>query len=180
MILICKCLNGLITMLKKLSILTLAALITSCSGMPKGEGDFPKSRDQQEEERIGKITGEDGITVIGGKKKNAATDGINVNSYLWRATLDTVAQMPIISADPFGGTILTDWYVENEKSQERFKLNVFVIGAELRADAIKVSAFKQKKVRGAWGETLNAPELSQAIEDKILLKAREIKFNSPR
>ena len=168
-------------MKKKLLILAILLATTACSSLPQGEDSYPKTKEEREEERVGKLTGEDGIVLFGGTKKSTATEGINVNSYLWRAALDTVHLMPMLSADPFGGTILTDWYSLNEKSKERYKLNVFIIGAELRSDAIRVTAFKQKKdAKGNWGETFNSIELSKEIEDKILLKAREVKYKSAR
>ncbi len=161
------------------SILVLSLLLLSSCGMFKG-GDpdetYPKSRAQVEEERIGKLTGEEGFVVVGGKKKSAATEGINVNGYLWRATLDTVYFMPLISADPFGGTILTDWYKSSSSTKERYKLNIFITGTELRSDAIKVAAFKQKLSGSNWIDANTDAKIAQEIEDKILLRARELKY----
>ena len=165
-------------MKKLLSCVCLLTLLSSCSSMDLSH-EYPKSREQLEEEKMGKLTGEDGIVLFGGKGKNAATEGINVNSYLWRATLDTVYFMPLISADPFGGTILTDWYAKKPNSKERYKLNIFVIGGELRSDAIRVAAFKQVLGKnGAWMDVDASHEIAADIENKILLRAREIKFNS--
>jgi hypothetical protein len=67
------------------------------------------------------------VPFTGGKgpKTQAASDGtaaaIGVNGYLWRATLDTLAFMPLASADPYGGVVITDWYTNPEKPDERFK-----------------------------------------------------------
>lgn len=135
------------------------------------------------EERVGKLTGDDGLVIFGGKSRasGSATDAINVNSYLWRATLDTVHFMPLLSADPFGGTVITDWYQMGDNSHERYKLNIYIIGAELRSDALRVAAFKQiKEKNGNWKDLGNHSELAKDIEDQILLKAREIKFKSGR
>ena len=62
-----------------------------------------------------------------------ATTGIGVNSYLWRAALDTVAFMPLASADPYGGVIITEWYVNPEKPDERFKVTIYILDTRLRA-----------------------------------------------
>jgi hypothetical protein len=167
--------------MKNIILLLVALIAVSCSKLPQGEADYPKTKQQLEEERVGKLTGEDGIVLYGGSRKSSATEGINVNSYLWRAALDTAHIMPMLSTDPFGGVILTDWYRVEGTSHERYKLNIFIIGAELRSDAIKVAAFKQtKKANGEWGDAVNSIELANKIEDKILLKAREIKYKSPR
>ena len=55
-----------------------------------------------------------------------STNGISVNGFLWRATLDTISFMPLAQADPFGGIILTDWYRPPETQDERFKINVYI------------------------------------------------------
>ena len=70
--------------------------------------------------------------------------GIGVNSYLWHASLDTVSFLPLASADPFGGVIITDWYSPPATPNERFKVNVFILNRELRADGVKATVFRQK------------------------------------
>ncbi len=40
--------------------------------------------------------------------------GIGVNSFLWPASLDTISFMPVNSANPFGGVIITDWHAPPE------------------------------------------------------------------
>lgn len=164
--------------MKKYISIFIIAMLPACSTFKEGTADYPKTREQLEEERIGKITGEDGLVLFGGSKKTVSADGISVNGYLWRATLDTVYLMPLISADPFGGTVLTDWYKLKDSSKERYKLNIFVIGAELRSDAIRVAAFKQKLVGHNWVDVDGSLEIGKEIENKILLRARELKYNS--
>lgn len=165
-------------MKKLLTSFGIICFLSSCAGAGF-ESEYPKSREELESEKVGKLTGEEGLTLFGGSKKSSATEGINVNSYLWRATLDTVYIMPLISADPFGGTVLTDWYRKNDNAKEKYKLNIFIIGGELRSDAIRVSAFKQVlNKKGVWEDATASPEIAQEIENKILLRAREIKFNT--
>src|SRR3546814_14681663 len=69
--------------------------------------------------------------------------GIGGNSFLWRASLDTLSFLPVTSADPFGGVILTDWYSVPQTPNERFKLNVYILDRQLRADGIRVAVFRQ-------------------------------------
>ena len=130
--------------MKKIIPSLLLVLLAACSGSVQGEADYPKNREQIEEERVGKLTGEDGIVLFGGKKKSSS-DGINVNSYLWRATLDTIYFMPLVSADPFGGVILTDWYQLNPKSLERIKLNVYILGSQLKMEKWIIS-YSQEEI----------------------------------
>ena len=80
---------------------------------------------------------------------------IGVNGYLWRATLDTLAFMPLASADPWGGTVITEWYVNPQKPDERFKATVYILDTRLRADGLKVTIFRQ--VRDANGGWTDAP-----------------------
>src|SRR4249919_2068039 len=75
----------------------------------------------------------------------AQAGAIGVNGYLWRATLDTLAFMPLVSADPYGGVIVTDWYTNPEKPDERFKCTVYILDSRLRADGLNVAVFKQNK-----------------------------------
>jgi hypothetical protein len=101
-----------------------------------------------------------------------------VNSYLWRATLDTLAFMPLVSADPYGGVVITDWYANPEKPDERFKATVYILDTRLRADGLNVTVFKQ--VRDAGGGWIDAPLASQTdsdIENAILTKARQLRLS---
>jgi hypothetical protein len=177
----------LIYMFRALCLITLCGLLVACgSGQSSNPSDkqdnYPKTWKDRQLEDMGKLTGEDGIVLFGGKSKStAATQGINVNSYLWRASLDVVHKMPLVSADPFGGVILTDWYLPSENSKERYKLSIYVVGAELRSDAVRVAAFKQTlDKKGNWGEAIGSDALATEIENKILLKARAIKYKSAR
>lgn len=168
-------------MMRLIAVFGLIALsLCGCNGA-NIEQDYPKNRDEVEAEKVGSLTGEGGFVLFGGKPKSAATEGINVNAYLWRATLDLVHAMPVLSADPFGGTVITDWYSVEDSYKRRFKLNIYIIGAELRSDGVRVAAFTQDMGRnGTWGESKNNAALAREIEDKILIKAREIKYKHGR
>jgi hypothetical protein len=107
--------------------------------------------------------------------------GIGVNSYLWRATLDTVSFMPLSSADPFGGVILTDWHATPDAPGERFKLNIRILGRGLRADGINVSTFRQIQDRtGSWINAGIPTATNEKIENAILFKARELRHRAVR
>lgn len=101
---------------------------------------------------------------------------IGVNSFLWRASLDTLAFMPLASADAYGGLINTEWYVNPEKTDERFKATVYILDTRLRADGVNVSIHRQ--VRGPTGEWVDAPssdDAEDAIENAILTRARQLR-----
>jgi Domain of unknown function (DUF3576) len=105
--------------------------------------------------------------------------GVGVNSYLWRATLDTVSFMPLSSADPFGGVIITDWYSPPEQPAERFKVNIFILGRELRADGVRASVFHQKRdTTGQWSEAPVDTNTATDIENAILTRARQLRLST--
>ena len=101
--------------------------------------------------------------------------GIGVNAYLWRATLDTISFMPVSAADAFGGTIITDWHSQPEAPDERFKINVYILGRSLRADGVKVAVFRQIQDESGWRDASLPPETGTKIEDAILTKARQLR-----
>ena len=65
-----------------------------------------------------------------------------VNSYLWRAALDTVAAIPLISTDSFGGIIVTDWYTPAGITGERLKANIFVHDNDVGSSRVDLQACK--------------------------------------
>ena len=133
----------------------------------------------------GPKTQNDGGGLFGlGRGKSAATaeqPTIGVNGYLWRATLDTLAFMPLASADPYGGVVITDWYVNPEKPDERFKCTVYILDARLRADGLNVAVFKQTRDgAGGWTDAPSAGQTETDIENAILTKARQLKLSNIR
>lgn len=110
------------------------------------------------------------------KKKASSQNSIGVNSFLWRATLGTVSFMPLASADPFGGVILTDWYSESSNPNERVKVNAFVLESELKADGVRVRTFRQKLIDGVWRDVPVAENTDRKLEDTILTRARELRI----
>lgn len=125
--------------------------------------------------------GPGGLQLFGADKKKTDDGGagIGVNAYLWRASLDTIAFMPISSADPFGGVILTDWYSLPETAGERFKVSIFIMDRALRADGIRVSVFKQhRNAAGAWLDAAVDPMTQSDLENAILTRARQLRIQS--
>ena len=133
------------------------------------------TKDRLKAER-GKLTGEDGFTLFGGGGKKQDDSPIGVNSYLWRATLDTIAFMPLASADPYGGVIITEWYEDPQAKGERFKANVRILDKTLRSDGVKLTLFKQKRdSKGEWHDAPVEPKLARDLEDTILTRARQMR-----
>jgi hypothetical protein len=147
-------------------VLALSVLgVAACGGNPKSFS--------AEGEKKGGFLG------IGGKTVAAPEASIGVNGYLWRASLDTLSFMPLASADPYGGVIVTDWYINPETPAERFKATVYILDTRLRADGLNVTVFKQSKdINGAWVDTEVTPQTATDIENAILTRARQLRLSN--
>lgn len=128
-----------------------------------------------------------GLVIFGVDKEREARDaaaaagggsGLSVNAYLWRATLDTLSFMPLASADPFGGTIITDWYSPPGAGGERFRAQAYVLGRQLRSDGVRVQVFRQTQDRGQWVDGPVSSATNSEMEDKVLSRARELRSQS--
>ena len=126
----------------------------------------------------GKLLGEQGLVLgIGKGAAGSAQDGgtLGVNAYLWRGALDTLSFMPLASADPFGGVIITDWYQPPTNGNERFKATAYILGRQLRADGVKVTIFRQVAQGGQWVDQAVSSTTTAEIENKVLARARELR-----
>jgi hypothetical protein len=107
----------------------------------------------------------------------AAPGQIGVNTFLWRASLDTISFMPVQSADPFGGVIITDWYSPPESPTERFKINIFILDRQLRSDGIRATVFRQTQSQdGRWIDSPVDAKTATDFENSILTRARQLRI----
>ena len=100
---------------------------------------------------------------------------IGVNSYLWRASLDTLSFMPLLQTDSNGGVIVTDWYVNPQVPTERMKVTVSILDQDLRADALRVAALREVNRGGQWVSAPVQAATTQKLEDIILTRARDLR-----
>ncbi|MEK9723914.1 MAG: DUF3576 domain-containing protein [Rhodospirillaceae bacterium] len=156
--------------------LNLSGCDTYEPGVPDLSGDKGRGLDNFAKNKNRKtIWGESGLSLFGDESGGGGGD-IGVNAFLWRASLDTIAFMPVNSADAFGGVIITDWHSSAEAPNERFKLNVYILGRTLRADGIRVAVFRQVFTRnGQWVDAPVPTETRLKIEDSILTRARQLR-----
>lgn len=174
------------SVLAAMTIAVAAAGVAGCSSVKveRTNPDNLKTPEDLRQERGGKLFGDDAF-VFGGVKKNtdqgSGGGGIGVNSFLWRATLDTVTFLPVSSADPFGGVIITDWHTPPDASaDERFKLNIYILGRALRADGVRVAVFRQVRHGDQWEDAPVPDGVGVKIEDTILMKARQLRAETQR
>ncbi len=112
--------------------------------------------------------------VLGDKGGQAAT----VNRYLWAASLETLNFLPVFTADPIAGLIITDWYADPMSPQERFKVSVYILDSDLRADALRISVFRQlQNDEGVWIDSTVNPATPREIENAVLTRARQLRLN---
>jgi hypothetical protein len=130
----------------------------------------------------GSMMGDQGLLggLFGRKQNNGEQGGgaLGVNAYLWRGALDTLSFMPLQSADPFGGVIITDWYTPPDSPSERFKATAYILGRELRADAIRITLFRQVFQDGHWVDATVSPVTVGDIENKVLARARQLRIQT--
>ncbi len=103
---------------------------------------------------------------------------LGVNSYLWQASLNTLSFMPLASADPFGGVIITNWYSAPDNANERMKVTVYILSRQLRADGLKIAVFRQTNSGTGWVDAQVNPDTATKLEDAILTRARELRLAS--
>ncbi len=160
-------------------------ILAACANVPIESGKVePITTEERRNRSGGKLFGEEFLTFSPGRDRGAESgggggSGIGVNGFLWRASLDAVSFMPLASADPFGGVIISDWYSPPESPDERFKITVFILGTELRSDGIRASVFKQVRGGdGGWNDASVDEGTAIRLEDAILTGARQRRIAS--
>jgi hypothetical protein len=148
-------------------------------GRTPGPDEYnPSSRRDAQATRLGSG---DGILIFGtDRSRRDAGDatGIGVNAFLWRATLDTLGFLPLTSADPFGGVVISDWFQPQGARGERFRATAYILGRELRSDAVRVTVFRQVQQGANWQDSATSPATNAEFEDRILARARELRAQS--
>jgi hypothetical protein len=114
----------------------------------------------------------------GDDEENSKQPQLGVNGFLWRATLDTLNFMPLASADPIGGVVISDWYAAPERPEEHMKVTVYILDRRLRADAVRVAVFRQVRGANGWADAQTNPDTGIRLENAILARARELRLAS--
>ncbi len=168
----------------------MSAVLAACGGDPNsvqerrsGPSNDRNTRDMGQglggrNREDGSLFGPGGLFGSKPTQKEDGGVGVAVNAYLWRASLDTINFIPLVSADPFGGVIITDWYTPSETPNERMKVQVTILDRELRADGVRVAVFKQTMAPrgGNWVDAQVDPRTNIDIENAILTRARQLRI----
>lgn len=161
-------------MIKNILLITILLMISSCSNYKsvfsnKVNGETQKPvlvlKDTSKEVLLSKIINPQNL------------DNVNVNGYLWRATLNILSVAPLISTDALSGTIITDWYANKNIQNQRLKITVYINSNELKSESIKIKVEIQSFKNNIWSQPLTSKSLAIQIEDSILNEARNLKLN---
>ena len=147
-----------------------ALLLSSCAGLKTTPTEMP-------EEPVSIFTGKPGGIKLSdfGTKETSFGDSLPVNALLWRAALDIASFVPLDDVDTFGGSIVTEWHQPKKTPNRRLKLTMFVVGRELRSDAITVRAYIQNRLGTEWVDAGRDEALGRKLEDLVLTRARELR-----
>ena len=150
--------------------LSTAVLLSSCSGLEITPVEEP-------EEPVSIITGKTGGMSLSdfGSNETSSDNSLPVNALLWRAALDIASFVPLDDVDTFGGSIVTEWHQPKATPDQRLKLTMFVVGRELRSDAITVRAYIQNRFGTEWVDAGRDEALGRKLEDLVLSRARELR-----
>ena len=161
-------------MIKNILLITILLMISSCSNYKsvfsnKVNGEIQKPilvlEETSKDVLLSKIINPQNL------------DGVNVNGYLWRATLNILSVAPLISTDALSGTIITDWYANKNIQNQRLKIKVYINSNELKSESIKIKVEIQSFKNNIWSQPLTSKSLAIQIEDSILNEARNLKLN---
>ena len=158
------------------------------SGTPFNSGVDPEVALRDAENRLasgGGLFGKGGLSLdfFDNKKNKNETNkslaaNMPINVFLWRGALETIDFMPLSSADPIGGIIITDWYSTTDNDEERCKLNIFITGQILKTENLKVTSFCQSFKNQIWVNKTTDKNNNVKIENAILNKAKKLKLQS--
>ena len=158
-------------------LLLLGVLLSACTGQVPPD-TMVMDGELVDMDKRETIWGGEGITFGGADEPDIpqSGSGIGLNAFLWRASLDVVSTWPVLSADPFGGVIITDWYAPPETPDEKFKFNIFILDRVLRADGVRVSLFKQHRdSNGLWQQARVQSDTITQVENAILTRAQQFR-----
>ena len=160
-------------MIKKNSLIYLVIFLAACSS----NNDTVKNTTKPEAGLFSKDASV-GINITDLLGPRSDETYINVNGYLWRASLDVLSIAPLISTDALGGIIITDWYTNKNIKDKRIKITAHIRTSELRSDGIKVKVHVQKLIDDIWSDTVTDNNLASKIENSILNEARNLRVNA--
>ena len=162
----------------------LVAVLSACGG----GGLFNRDRDLSMEEQMTRKERADAqraaIEAATGEERKGSTlwdlfsdadnpnTTVEVNKYIWQASLEVLNFLPIESVDPFTGVIVTG-YGRPPGGGRAYRATIYVQDPALDARSLKVA------LQGQGGGAV-APETVRAVEDAILTRARQLRVRDSK
>ena len=161
-------------MIKNILLITILLMISSCSNY---KSVFSNKVNSEAQKPILVLENTSKDVLLSKVINSQNLDNVNVNGYLWRATLNILSVAPLISTDALSGTIITDWYANKNIQNQRLKIKVYINSNELKSESIKIKVEIQSFKNNIWSQPLTSKSLAIQIEDSILNEARNLKLN---
>ena len=130
--------------LRLFSTFFLIIFLGSCGPFKPSPSDARKVSPNVDERVRQNIEQGKGFRLMGGNKQKGGTFDFASSNELWRASLDTIDFMPLLSANYSGGIIITDWYSDGKNAGESIKISIRFLTNEIRSDALDVKVFIKK------------------------------------
>ena len=161
-------------MIKNILLITILLMISSCSNY---KSVFSNKVNGETQKPILVLENTSKDVLLSKVINSQNSDNVNVNGYLWRATLNILSVAPLISTDALSGTIITDWYANKNIQNQRLKITAYINTNELKSESIKIKVEIQSFKNNIWSQPLTSKSLAIQIEDSILNEARNLKLN---
>ena len=161
-------------MIRNILLITILLMISSCSNY---KSVFSNKVNGETQKPILVLENTSKDVLLSKVINSQNSDNVNVNGYLWRATLNILSVAPLISTDALSGTIITDWYANKNIQNQRLKITVYINSNELKSESIKIKVEIQSFKNNIWSQPLTSNSLATQIEDSILNEARNLKLN---
>ena len=119
--------------------------------------------------------GEDGLPLV--TFDTSQQGRARVNKYLWNATAQTLAFMPLSVADQQRGLYVTDWHMDSQQSRpERVRVDVQHLSDVIGPGAFHVTVYRQILDGTVWRGAPSSLPAARELESRILLAAQELKI----
>lgn len=169
--------------LKALYISIIAVNLKSCGiYRPVDAREYPPEPDKRVQKNLEEGRG---FKLFNNDKKGGGSFDFATSNEMWRASLDIINFMPLISADYGGGLIITDWYNDQNNNDEALKISIRFLTNEIRSDALDITVFikKCKDQTNCIVQESNTKieeELKVAILKRASKYKKEIELNTPK
>ena len=106
-------------------------------------------------------------------KRRGGEFAFSSSNPMWRASLEILDFMPMTTVDYSGGMIISDWYTDNNKTDESIKITVRFLSNEIRSDSLKIIVHKKNcdQNQNCRITLLNGSQISDKLRGSILRKA---------